>query len=485
MRKPIFIAISIIFFICSALFGEDRALIVGINQYNDPRINHLYGCVNDAKRMRNFAETVLGFQQDKIKMLTNQDATGKNIMDAFENWLIRKTEPGDRVLFFFSGHGYYQPDKNNDEQDGMDETIVPYDTVIDKNLKARNMISDDEIGALLKKLCGRKVVVMIDSCHSGTISRGMDKKNSSPPVKTIELTHAARFPEIRFRSVRRNEESFVKGDKERIVWTAVSASQKAFDNIDIRPVSGVFTNAFLNGIQHKMADANKNGVITYSELLDYVRKKSEDFCARHKEICVFGLTPALEAAPGLLARPVFSSFGLVQHYSGSPGPAHHVTDIMAHDNPYGVSIEILPGTRVPIGQEIRFRIKSRSDGYLIVLDMDAQKKIKQIFPNKYSDRAGKGNRISAGKPVVIPNSYYGFRLVASEPAGRGALIAIVVKDPIPLNDILNTQKDLDVIENQTEYLTSVAGRLRRIWTNDSHNRRLRWSLAEQEYEIIK
>ena len=49
------------------------------------------------------------------------------------------SESGDSLVFYFSGHGLRQPDFNNDERDGFDETICPVDFM------QEGMILDNEI----------------------------------------------------------------------------------------------------------------------------------------------------------------------------------------------------------------------------------------------------------------------------------------------------------------------------------------------------
>jgi hypothetical protein len=73
-------------------------------------------------------------------------------------------------MLYYSGHGSQMPDISKDETDGLDETIVPYDS----RLPGKFDISDDELNALLKKLAAKtsNITVILDSCHSGTFSRG-------------------------------------------------------------------------------------------------------------------------------------------------------------------------------------------------------------------------------------------------------------------------------------------------------------------------
>ena len=100
--------------------AENRALLVGIDKYQ--YINPLIGSTNDARAMAKFIQSEWGYKQSQVKILTDEKATAKGILRAFDNWLIRGSKRGDNVLFFYSGHGTYVIDDNDhDESDGVDE----------------------------------------------------------------------------------------------------------------------------------------------------------------------------------------------------------------------------------------------------------------------------------------------------------------------------------------------------------------------------
>lgn len=170
----------------SAARGEDRVLLVGVNDYIDQRIRDLRGCEDDVEAMRELLIDRFGFKESQITMLLSRHATREAILDAFRRDLIGKTREGDRVVFCFSGHGSQKKcERSKAEPDGFDEVLCPTD--YDPATQA-NAIIDDEIGALLKQLIGRNVTLIIDSCHSGTITKSIGGQTRS--VETI-VTEAA------------------------------------------------------------------------------------------------------------------------------------------------------------------------------------------------------------------------------------------------------------------------------------------------------
>jgi len=81
------------------------------------------------------------------------------------SWLVQGCQPGDSLVFHFSGHGSQQKDQNGDELDGYDETLCPTD------FETQGMIVDDEINEIIVKPLshGVKLHAIIDACHSGTV----------------------------------------------------------------------------------------------------------------------------------------------------------------------------------------------------------------------------------------------------------------------------------------------------------------------------
>lgn len=80
-------------------------------------------------------------------------------------WLVQGCQPGDSLLFHYSGHGSRQRNFSGDEVDGYDETLCPLD------FETQGMIVDDEINATIVRPLphGVKLHAIIDACHSGTV----------------------------------------------------------------------------------------------------------------------------------------------------------------------------------------------------------------------------------------------------------------------------------------------------------------------------
>ena len=133
--------------------------------------------LNDARIIRTVLETH-AFKSENITTLVDEHATKSKILNALET-LIFNALPGDVLVFHFSGHGQQITDLNGDEVDGYDEALIPFDAykTLTKDYKGDNHLIDDELNSYLlrmRKKVGPKgdVIFIIDSCHSGTATRG-------------------------------------------------------------------------------------------------------------------------------------------------------------------------------------------------------------------------------------------------------------------------------------------------------------------------
>ncbi|CAI9279288.1 unnamed protein product [Lactuca saligna] len=151
-----------------SVYGRKKALIVGVSYKNTS--HELKGCLNDAKYMKYLLIKTFQFPESSIRMLTEEETESSRIPTARNmrtslSWLIEGCQPGDSLVFHFSGHGSRQRNLNGDELDGYDETLCPLD------FETEGMIIDDEINATIVRPLplGAKLHAIIDSCHSGTV----------------------------------------------------------------------------------------------------------------------------------------------------------------------------------------------------------------------------------------------------------------------------------------------------------------------------
>ena len=117
----------------------------------------LAACEFDAHDMAALAKA----QGMKPTVLITKKAT-RNAALAGIRAAAKALQGGDFFFLTYSGHGGQVPDVNGDEADKKDETWCLYD----------GQLIDDEIYAELGKFkAGVRILVLSDSCHSGTVTR--------------------------------------------------------------------------------------------------------------------------------------------------------------------------------------------------------------------------------------------------------------------------------------------------------------------------
>ena len=463
--------------------AKKRALLIGIDAYQ--AVSPLNGPVNDANDVAAFLVERAGFRQRDLRMLLNAEATRANILAAIEEWLIAGTQPGDDVLLYFSGHGFQQPDADGDETDQLDETLVPVDARVDEGRMVRGMITDDEIAALLDRLADRRTYVVVDACHSGTSTRAVSDGESWRYAKAPRLPDGAPLRVAKTRgvagTVQRAAAIVQSAHSNMVVWTAVRADQKALvdrDAVD-RPGS-VFTRRLLAGAKDGKADQNRDGIVTMTELHQYLLSESASYCERYPDDCRNGLTPQLQVTSDQLQDPAFERPNGIL-----PGSAVLAKDLLVQPAPDAggmVRVSIRPGSRLAIGEVLSIVVESDRSGYLTLLDIDAAGRLVQIFPNEPSLRAGVPASITPGRAVTLPGQHAGFEFQTTPPAGRGLLVAVVSDGNDRLAALTSRHKDLSVAPSPEAYLVEISEALRATLTPESGPDS--WSIATLEYEVV-
>jgi metacaspase-1 len=117
----------------------------------------LSGCINDATDLQRIAEKI-GYDST---LLIDDDATSYSVTEAIAR-AAGELRSGDILLVTYSGHGGQIDDANDDESDVLDETWVLYD----------RQLVDDELYQLWSQFdAGVRIVVVSDSCHSGSVTK--------------------------------------------------------------------------------------------------------------------------------------------------------------------------------------------------------------------------------------------------------------------------------------------------------------------------
>lgn len=444
---------------------KDRALIIGIDLYKENRLN-LEGSGTDADNMAAMLVNTLGYKPEQIKVLKDSQATRAGILAAMNDWLAAGSKPGGRVFFYYSGHGAFVQDQDGDEADGRDEALIPHDAKATPD-GPLNTVIDDEIRAVFARLKDREVTAVIDSCHSGTMTRSMSP--TALPQYTrypVSLMRGAR-PALR-QSVRQAQLSrtFEALDGHVVTWTAVSPSQLALVDAEAPERQGVFTRLFLAGLTEKKADANGDGLVIHSELLDYVTEESAAYCKRNPYGCSLGLTPSLSGPPEIMSRDVITGEAASGALNGG--------------NQADLLIAVEPTSDVPIGGDIRFWVESKKSGHFTLFEAAPDGSVSRILPAPQSYihefKIQGGYRVPV--PDVTQTGYQMFKV--GPPKGEYTLIAV-------LSEAALDQRALDAAlqaSGAKAFVDALSAQLRQPTVGgDANVRRSEWSIAEAVYRI--
>ena len=144
--------------------GRNYALLIGINLYQ--QIPKLQTAVHDAQEVARVLEEQYGFT---ATLLLDGKATRSAIIKEL-NSIKNRLTTNDRLLIYYAGHGW------NDK-----ETETSYWLPVDSEPNdPTNWLEAKTVTDQLKRSQVRQVLVVADSCYSGTISRSFDPRLSSP-----------------------------------------------------------------------------------------------------------------------------------------------------------------------------------------------------------------------------------------------------------------------------------------------------------------
>lgn len=520
--------------------AQDRALIVAIDTYEDRRMGNLPKGLakNDAAKIEKLLTEKLGFNPDQIKVLRNEQATRKAILAAFESWLNpldpareqeraaklkgldesgalddkntkkkkkkskkrpRKQQPkAYQSFFYFAGFGYLQKDIDGDETDGHDETLVPYDAALNVSgdgTAVTGMITDDEITAALARFKYRHTTLLLDTSHSGLVTRSLNLAG-----RTMSRTRAPELDDA-VRSVatdewladHKKEGAFVDA---RIpggslqVWSAVSPTQTALIAGKDDVPNGLFTLLFAEGLDAGNADTNENGIISNVELLKHITAGSRTYCQAFRDRCEMGLKPRLDPAAAH-GRSAWVDRKKVTHRKERQLSLKRLKDFLVGDEDSKIEIAQSPDSPVHVGTTgIRYEVVTSEPGYVILLNLTDKGELFQLYPNQYSGgaEATKLHLVQANTPLLVPEKSYGVTLSATE-KGEGHIIAIMTPDPVRFDRSVTNRLITAVSHKEAIgfYLARLAAALNDPINHDqvgANTDSARWYVKVLPYEIL-
>ena len=146
------------------------SLHIGLNEVSAAAYSGWTGplsaCEFDAKDMAAIAKS----KGMKSTVLLTKKGTRANVLAAIRQ-AAKTLGAGDLFLMSYSGHGGQLPDVSGEEEDKQDETWCLFD----------GQLIDDELYFEFSKFkAGVRILVLSDSCHSGTVVRAALPQPTTP-----------------------------------------------------------------------------------------------------------------------------------------------------------------------------------------------------------------------------------------------------------------------------------------------------------------
>jgi hypothetical protein len=231
---------------------QNYALVIGIDQYDDPIWGDLVNPVADAKAVESDLRNLYGFQTELLINPTKRDIN----MALLRYYNLNYDSISSQLLIYWAGHGGYDEfisgylvakDSKNKEQDPLRDTYIEHS-------KLRNMLSNIN--------CPH-IMLVLDACFGGTFDQRISK-----------MPH--RGPEVDPNNVKRYDPKFVQRKlryKSRLYLTSGGKEYVP----DGRPGQhSPFTRQFLNTLRQA---SDNDRMVTFSELRAGVEKLQPEPCA--------------------------------------------------------------------------------------------------------------------------------------------------------------------------------------------------------------
>ncbi len=252
---------------------------IGVSNYHNSVFNLNYAD-KDIKNLDSIFCMKYANNYESITLL-NKQVTKENILKIRESLL--KTNVNDLVIIALSGHGVL----NNNR----DFYYATYNMNFYKPEKY-GLIYDD-LDKLLDSIPARKKVLFIDACNSGEVEKEQITENKEQTAKDKEqiteinikgfepesYKELQKFSKLGLsNSFQLMQEIFVNLSRGNgaVVLSAARGYESAFESKSFGNGNGAFTSCILEGLKDRKADLNNNGIITISELKEFVLKSVEE-----------------------------------------------------------------------------------------------------------------------------------------------------------------------------------------------------------------
>lgn len=276
IRKATFIIILCIVSLCCPA-QQKHALIIAIANY--PTESGWSKINSDNDRTLLVPEFKrLGF---KVTTLQNEQATKQGIIQSLSH-LTKQIHPNDYVCIHFSCHGQQMEDNNQDEEDGLDEALIPYDAYLSykKDIyEGTNHLRDDELEeqlTIIRKKLGENgtLLVTLDACHSGTADRDEEYvEDDDAPIRGTSAIFSSNPFFLSPENKKVERQNTLPRQKGMSSYCIISACQPFQRNFETK-VKGIYYGTLSYALYQTLKGTNRWNESSYPAIWQYARKLS-------------------------------------------------------------------------------------------------------------------------------------------------------------------------------------------------------------------
>lgn len=392
-----------------ALQAANKALLIGTTSYASEQ-NNLPGIDLDLAEMNRVVRK-LGFSEENILTLKGQDVTLGNVKYHFSSFLNENVLPGDTALIYYSGHGVQVPDKNGDESDGSDEAISLYDlegTHVDGAVVWDGVLLDDQLAELINGLVSENVIVIVDACHSGTVTRSFtgNRRIDSKAYGDSSFAVKSLGPPIQ----------------------ATRSISSIGDSIVDDKVTGVITLSAAQDNEEALA-SSKGSLFTLAlgETLDSQREQAspQSLVDAASQILDDRLDDDLYHQPNLTGDESLFAKTIVLTDAADRGEVNQGDLLLMANDVSPLRVEPT-SDRYFKDELITLGVDVPVDGYLNVVAVDSDDQMVVLYPNGFAT----DNRVTAGEQS-LPGTR-NFEWAAQEPWGSTMVTVLFSQEPVNL-----------------------------------------------------
>lgn len=191
-----------------------HALIIGVQEYSDPKVGNLDNPIRDAKRLLDVLIQNYTFDKQHTVLLENPNR--ETILASLDR-LVNTLQPSDNLLIFYAGHGFW---------DEKSEQGYWWPSDVTLNSKSK-WISNSDIRDAIKGLSAKHVLLIADACFGGSIFKSRGGATTVTAIKQLyekpsrkamtsgnmtETPDESKFLYYLTKSLKENKETYISSD---------------------------------------------------------------------------------------------------------------------------------------------------------------------------------------------------------------------------------------------------------------------------------